>query len=278
MARHPFVVPFFLLAASSAALTGCTSGGRPAPARTVTATATATVTATASVTATATVTREVTVAPVSAAPVGLTVGQSVGGGGDSVFSSPASPVTKHYVDDGESYLNCDGLLDAGYQSQGCVEVHSALGTAVGLVELDGTRERDLVYTIAGSTARLALTASRSVPAVASEYYNPDATRLQSSDLAEDNTAKLIFYTPIFSTTYVNAYESIDVIEASGDMVLHRDLNGGVARQAFGGGLEEWVPTPASVVHAVIKWSGGAWRVTVSEYVRATDVPSQTGTF
>ena len=69
-----------------------------------------------------------------------------------------------------------------------------------------------------------------------------------------------------------------LLEASGRVVLHRDLDGGVARQALGGGLEIWVPSTAGATHAIIRWRAGAWQVTTAQTVTADAVATNSGNF
>jgi hypothetical protein len=199
------------------------------------------------------------------------VGEIVTGSG-TAFRAPATRVTKTYADEAY-YENCHGLADAGYYVEGCTLAQSTAGAALGLVETVGTLERDLVYTVHGPTATLALSATRTVPKPQGGGYSPDATRVETADLALDNTPKLVFYTPVLSATYVNAYDSVDVVEATGRVVIHRDLDGGLATRAFGGGLETWVPYGGQVERDIVQWRSGAWRISAADVVGKDAVPT-----
>ncbi len=163
-----------------------------------------------------------------------------------------------------------------------MKVVSPLGSAVAFVEVRSGSERDLMYTISGATAHLALRAVRALPANPdrSDDYSPSATEVLGSDLANDNTSKAIFYTPVASSSIsTTAFVTVDVVEASGTVVLHRNLAGGVARKAFGGGLETWTPEPGGrAIHDIIQFRQGAWRLAVSAPVGSDTIPVNTGAF
>jgi len=208
-----------------------------------------------------------------------TVGLAVTGAG-SALTAPGVPTTKTLT--GTQYPNCYGLADAGFGYQSCMKVASQLGTAVAFVEVRGASERDLMYTISGAVAHLALRGVRTLPANpnASGNYSPSATEVFSSDLANDNTVKAVFYTPVASSNgSASAFASVDVAEADGKVVLHRNLAGGVARRAFGGGLETWTPATASnATHDTFQYRQGAWRLSASATVSSDTIPNNTGTF
>lgn len=267
----------FLLGGLAACGGGSGNGARgPAPTTTMTSTVTPTASAPAGI-----ATPTTTATPASTAPTGAPIGTVVTGA-SSALVPPAAPTSK--TPTSEQGAACYGLLDAGFGDQNCLRFSSKAGTAVALVEVAGTMERDLVYTVTGSTARLALRATRTLPPSAngenaSRNYSPDSTRLQASDLANDNTPKAVFYTPVDSSQSPTAYQSLDVVEADGKVVLHRNLHGGVARKAFGGGLETWTPDGATrAEHAVFQYRGGAWRLTASGVVNSDTIPEGTGEF
>lgn len=269
----------FLLGGLAACGGGSGNGARgPAP----TTTMTSTVTPTASAPAPAgTATPTTTAMPASATPTGAPIGTVVTGA-SSALVPPDAPTTKPVP--AEQGQGCYGLQDAGFNYQDCTRFASPLGTAIAFAEVSGTMERDLVYTVTGSTARLALRATRTLPPSnnggnESRNYSPDTTRVQASDLADDNTPKAVFYTPVDSSQTPTAYQSLDVVEADGKVVLHRNLHGGVARKAFGGGLETWTPVGGTrAEHAVFQYRGGAWRLTASGVVNSDTIPEGTGEF
>jgi hypothetical protein len=238
----------------------------------------------ATVTATVSSTRATTVPPTVAStapsvPASASAGLVVTGAG-STLTPPGAPTTKAIS--ASQSPNCYALADAGFNDQGCVKITSLLGTAVAIVEVQGSNERDLVYTVAAATAHLALRSTRVLPTSpnASGNYNPAATEVSSSDLANDNTTKAVFYAPISSSSGTNsAFTSVDVVEGDGKVVLHRNLAGGVARKAFGGGLETWTPAAASqATHDTFQYRQGAWRLTASAAVSSDAIPDSTGSF
>jgi hypothetical protein len=255
--------------------TACTST-RTIRQPTVTMTARSTVTATVTSTATATRATTVTVAPTSPRPA-VVVGEILDSSGTRL-TAPLSPTVKTFQNNA---ANCYSLADPGFTAQ-CVQVHSQLGTAIGVVEINEVQERDLVYTTHGSTAALALGNVRAIPKsteYSGTYYNPASCRISTGDIALDNAPKLVFYEPITSSEgYVDAFQSVDVVEASGQVLMHRDLSGGAASRAFGGGLEMWIPRGSAVEHEIVQWESDAWRVTTADVVSKDDIPSIRGTF
>jgi hypothetical protein len=85
----------------------------------------------------------------------------------------------------------------------------------------------------------------------------------------------LFYEPT-RTGAPPGLRAVEVVEASGKVVLHRDLTFGVARHATGGGVETWSrndgTTPLTYRHEVIRYLDSAWRMKQSEDVDATAVP------
>jgi hypothetical protein len=200
-------------------------------------------------------------------------------GSQSPLTVPHAPTVKSVTSQQGS--NCYGLVDAGFSYRECDEYTSPLGTAVAMVETQGRNERDLVWTIKGTRANLALREARTLPADQNGQAgaDPAATHLTTGDLANDNTTKAIFYEPVATGTYTSAFQGVDVVEANGNVVLHRNLQGGVASQAFGGGLDTWTPDGAGyATYATFQYKSGAWRLAASERIATSALPTFTGNF
>ncbi|MCU1601199.1 MAG: hypothetical protein JWO22_1908 [Frankiales bacterium] len=181
-------------------------------------------------------------------------------GSGSRFTAPNDPTVKQRQN-GPPGDHCYGLADADFTTQSCQAFASKLGKAIAVVETRGPEERDLVWTVTDSRASLALRAVRTASSSNGTGKQPGVTaRVSIVDLAEDTTPKAVFLTPKGSG--YDAIASVDVVEASGMVVIHRDLNGGKAGRAAGGGLQTVVPTGGDkAVESVIQFVNGAWRVT-----------------
>lgn len=189
---------------------------------------------------------------------------------DARLVPPQSLTRRPYVD------NCSLLLDPGWRGS-CEVAEGPLGTVAGIVEQrenDQGRfdERALVYERESGDWTLALRTTRVV-----DPGSGGATRVTVSDLMKDNVPKLVF-------TFRNPIDplgggrdnitTVDVVEETGDVVVHRDLNQGVAQPFDGGGLETWGRKGETVtfVHEVVQYREGGWRVTSSEDVPISEVP------
>lgn len=215
--------------------------------------------------------------PPAASPSGAPIGLVVTGAG-STLTRPDAPTTKPYD---PNSAQCSGLLDPGFALARCATATSKAGTAVGLVEASGADERDLVWSVRGGTASLVLRRTRQLPfagqGCAGSYCNQASTSVVSSDLAGDAAPKLVMTVPAVSGTGMdieaNGLTDLDVVVASGQVVLHRNMKGGYARKAFGGGLETYTPAPGGrAEHDVFQYRGGAWRLTSTEIVSSDKIP------
>lgn len=239
-----------------AACGGSSSSGQPSPQGTTTVTAGASPSPTSGATSSNT-----------------NAGEPAVNGAGTTLTPPRAPTTKavsHSEDD-----NCYGLLDAHFRFGWCERYHSKLGTAVALVEYQNSQERDLVYKVQGATADLALRRVRTANSDAQDD-NPAISNLEISDLVNDNTPKAIFEVPAGSGDN-EAYDNLDVVEASGVVVLHLDLHGGVARKAFGGGLETYTPAAAGrATQRIYRYTAGAWRLASHRSINSDRIPDNTG--
>jgi hypothetical protein len=200
--------------------------------------------------------------------------------GDGAFlTAPTSPTVKPAPAD----ASCQALLDDGYYGS-CRLLTAPSGTIAYVSQRPenttgpgGPGEvRLLVWRRQGSEFSLAL---RWVDTI--DNSRDALPSLRAIDLAQDNDPKVVavFYesgsggSP--STATVKA---VDVVEASGEVTLHRTLDHGVARQATGGGLETWSRLGGSgsdrFLHEIIRYKGDAWRVETSEEVAADTVPRE----
>lgn len=183
---------------------------------------------------------------------------------------PRSLTRKPYVD------NCSLLLDPGWRGS-CEVAEGPIGTVAGIVEQrenDQGRfdERTLVYERESGDWTLALRTTRVVDPGAG-----GATRVTVSDLMKDDTPKLVFtfrdpIDPLGGGR--DNITAVDVVEETGDVVVHRDLNQGVAGPFDGRGLETWSRKgeAATFVHEVVQYREGEWQVSLSEEVSIGEVP------
>ncbi|HWE54632.1 MAG TPA: hypothetical protein VG435_03930 [Acidimicrobiales bacterium] len=157
--------------------------------------------------------------------------------------------------------NCRMLIDPGFYGS-CRVISAPSGSIAAIVEqqqltnggnqggASPLQERDLVYRHVGSTWSLVLRrASTSTAGAESQLWQSDVNR--------DGDPKAVFVRPAPNEMYG---EEIDVVEASGSVTLYRQLQGGFATIAPGGGLETFVPDSAGYLETVIRFSGGAWRI------------------
>jgi len=174
----------------------------------------------------------------SAAPASAQPGLVLTGAGSAL--TPPGAKTVKMLGDATYACNDRSLTDAGFTSGQCISTSSKVGNALVLTETMGSQERTLAYTLRGRQATLALREVRTVTPATGNGSPSGSTSVSVSDLAGDGQSKLVVLTPQGSdTTQVAA---VDVVEASGTVVLHRDLKGGTARKApVGGGLETFTP-------------------------------------
>lgn len=223
-----------------------------------------------------------TVPPTTEAPTAppqptTTVAPGISGAG-ALLTPPSAPTVKPVGADAAGATYCRSLVDAGFYGS-CHLLTAPPGTVAYLVEqAEGSgpsREvRALVWRRQGGDWSLAL---RWVGQIDASRDRQPA--LRALDLAQDGDPKVvaIFYDPGSGDGYgAGTVMAVDVVEATGTVVLHRSLDHGVARQATGGGLETWSRIGGSgssrFTHQVIRYRGGAWRAETSEEVGADAVP------
>jgi len=212
----------------------------------------------------------------SAAPASAQPGLVLTGAGSAL--TPPGAKTVKMLGDATYACNDRSLTDAGFASGQCISTSSKVGNAVVLTETMGSQERTLAYTLRGRQATLALREVRTVTPATDNGSPSGSTSVSVSDLAGDGQSKLVVLTPQGSdTTQVAA---VDVVEASGTVVLHRDLKGGTARKApVGGGLETFTPAAGGKVQdTVIRFTDGQWRLASSRTIDTTEVPTSGGQF
>ncbi len=203
-------------------------------------------------------------------------------GAGSALTKPGATTTKTLG----KQLNCFGLLDPGFNEQYCSAFSSKNGSSYAVVETQRDSERDLVYTATpGNKVTLTLRGTRTLPPNPNSNsgggsYRPGTDSISLSDLNNDNTPKAIFLTPTSATAQSpTPLQTLDVVEANGHVVIHRELRGGTARKAFGGGLETWTPAGSNrAEHAVIQYQRQAWRLTSAGDVSSDSIPASTGQF
>lgn len=212
----------------------------------------------------------------SAAPASAQPGLVLTGAGSAL--TPPGAKTVKMLGDATYACNDRSLTDAGFTSGQCISTSSKVGNAVVLTETMGSQERTLAYTLRGRQATLALREVRTVTPATGNGSPSGSTSVSVSDLAGDGQSKLVVLTPQGSdTTQVAA---VDVVEASGTVVLHRELKGGTARKApVGGGLETFTPAAGGKVQdTVIRFTDGQWRLASSRTIDTTEVPTSGGQF
>jgi len=204
--------------------------------------------------------------PTSSTSVPSAVGLVVNGSGNT-FTSPSAPTVVPFSAD------CRALVDPGFFGQ-CLTVSAPTGTIAAIVEqqrrdyqpgqpIAAGQERDLVYRRQGATYALVL---RRTP----EPNGSGETRLYESDVNRDGDPKAVFVTPAPNARYGT---ELDLVEGSGVVTLYRQLHGGFAGVAAGGGLDSFVPDPSQGYdEAVIRFGSGAWRI-VSD-ARVSDSQAQ----
>jgi len=212
-------------------------------------------------------------APPSAAGVGLVVD-----GTGTTLTGPAAPTNRGLA--GKVGNDCYGLVDGGFSENSCAQLGGAKVAAVLVVETkrngSGTEERDLLYTVKGDTGALAL---RRVRQVAGARYDASGTAT-AADLDGDGVSNAaVLTTPSAAASGAvsgTPLETLDVVTSGGAVSLHRDLHGGVARQAFGGkGLELFTPRPdGRVDHGTFQLKADRWTLILSEVVSTDKVPTQ----
>ena len=187
-------------------------------------------------------------APTTTSVIGLALS-----GQGSTLTPPSAPTTKPYSAD------CKTLFDKDWEGD-CLFITSESGAIAALVEwveptynstgqgTGPTPERDLVYRHVGSTWNLALRRTESVTSYA---------ELWRSDVNRDSDPKAVFVVPAPNTQFG---EELDVVDASGQVTLQRQLQGGFATIATGGGLETFVPDSSGYTQTVIRYTSGAWRI------------------
>jgi len=229
-------------------------------------------TTTSTIAVTSLVPSSTTISPT--APTSTTVPPVTASG--AFLTPPTQPTTKAVI---ATTTGCEYLVDEGYNGY-CQVLSAPPGTVAYITETakgDGSREkRLLVYRRQGDTFSLALRWSGQV--------DPNRDRSPSFrpvDLAQDGDTKIVavIYEPGAGSTSATV-RAVDVVEATGDVVVHLSLDHGLARQATGGGIETWSrltgSEPLQFRHQVVRYKGGAWQPEVTEDVAAEAVPRESG--
>lgn len=201
------------------------------------------------------------------------IGLAVNGTG-ATLTAPTAPTTAIYSSD------CEELVDPGFFGS-CRVITAPSGTMAAIVEQQRgasagasggpapIQERDLVYHRVGDRWSLALRREFT-------STSGDETDLWQSDVNRDGDPKAVFVTPATNATYG---QELDVVEANGTVTLFRELKGGFATIAAGGGLETFVPDTTGYTATVIRYTAGAWRVASVTAMSATQaVPDSEGPF
>ena len=189
----------------------------------------------------------------------------------SSFKPPLEPSYQPYSG------NCAQLVDPAFRGK-CVSAVGAGGEVAGIVEVETggagkvRQERDLVWRRAGRRWALAevhvsnvclnglgCSASPGLP-----------TLLWRDDLARNGTPGLVFVLPSDRPGFAR---ELDVVPEDGKVALYRDLGGGFAVAASGGGLVAYTPGASEAVPAdnlfdqvLVRWSNGHWRLVSDQYV------------
>lgn len=188
------------------------------------------------------------------------------------LTPPTQPTIKAVI---ATTTGCNYLVDDGYSGY-CQTLTSPPGTVAYITETakgEGSQEkRLLVYRRQGDTFSLALRWSGQV-----DLNRDRSPSLQAVDLAQDGDTKIVavMYEPGAGSATATI-RAVDVVEATGDVVVHLGLDHGLARQATGGGLESWSrltgSDPLQFRHQVIRYKSGAWQAETTEDVAADAVP------
>jgi hypothetical protein len=131
-----------------------------------------------------------------------------------------------------------------------------------LASRPGAQERDLVWRRYANGWSLALVRVFRDPGLPSLVWGDDIER--------DHDPKLVFVTPSVRSGFGS---ELDLVEATGDVVLHRFLGQGFADVPPGGGIVTYVPgwteqhgPEDAYDQTLIGYSSKAWRVFSEQYV------------
>ena len=212
------------------------------------------------------------------------IGLALSGTG-ATLQPPTSPTNKPYS------RYCHALIDPGFSGK-CVVVAAPSGTIAGVVEVEtvppppgaghgppatstvkpstnksptgrpGAQERDLVWRRDANSWSLALVRVFRDPGLPSLVWGDDIER--------DHDPKLVFVTPSVRSGFGS---ELDLVEATGDVVLYRFLGQGFTDVPPGGGIVTYVagwteqhgPEDA-YDQTLIGYSSKAWRVFSEQYV------------
>lgn len=197
-------------------------------------------------------------------------------GSGTALTKPDKPTRAPAAGDQQS---CFGLLDKGFSVLSCVPLGGGTLTAVGLVETSpesaGLQERTLLWTVKGEQASLALRRVRQLPGGPQRFA--DEASAQGADFDASGVQQaVVFTTPgPGGTGYIQRpLATLDVATSSGTVALHRDLHGGVARQAFGGrGIEVYSPrADGKADHGTFRLVQQSWRLVASDVIPSDRVP------
>jgi hypothetical protein len=214
------------------------------------------------------------------------IGLALSGTG-TTLQPPTSPTNKPYS------RYCHPLIDPGFSGK-CVVVVAPSGTIAGVVEVEtvplqpraghapaaistnkpgtdkppagrpgpGAQERDLVWRRNANSWSLALVRVFHDPGLPSLVW--------ADDIERDHDPKLVFVTPSVRSGFGS---ELDLVEATGDVVLYRFLGQGFADVPAGGGLVTYVPgwteqhgPEDAYDQTLIGYSSRAWRVFSEQYV------------
>ena len=184
-------------------------------------------------------------------------------GEGAVLAPPSPPPPTRPID---KTKGCNSAVDAGWRVVECGALRTSGTVLVWVVESRGAGLRALVLKeqAPGQWA----TALRAADDDGSRF---SSIGVRGEDISGDGQPELVFG---FHRKAADRMLSVDLVEASGAVTVHRDLPHGSVTVAKGE-MTTWAATgDGRAQRSVIRHAGGAWRIVASEPVdRATVPPS-----
>lgn len=184
-------------------------------------------------------------------------------GEGAVLAPPAPPPPTRPID---KTKGCNSAVDAGWRVVECGALRTSGTVLVWVVESRGAGLRALV--LKEQTPGQWATVLRAADDDGSRF---SSIGVRGEDISGDGQPELVFG---FHRKGTDRVLSVDLVEASGAVTVHRDLPHGSVTLAKGE-MSTWAATPdGRAQRSVIRHAGGAWRIVASESVdRATVPPS-----
>lgn len=195
----------------------------------------------------------------SGAPATAPAGATTVTGAGAVLTRPADPGLRTV----DKAKGCNSAHDPGWSVEKCGALRSGSTVLLWVVETKGKGRRTLVLKEQPNAKWAVVLAVKDDTGAAFSSVG-----VRGEDVSGDGQPELLFG---FHRRGSEGRMSVDVVDASTSVVVHRELTKGSVRAA-GGRLETWTAAEEGFDQVVISFAGGAWKASAPKRVAGGAVP------